>query len=144
MLEVIQENIKNGKYEVNMEYPKKPEGFSYTHKDENGNRNFKDIYIYDENKSVKWNKEHREELVNKYYEEIDKIHRASNEKEEKFKKDLISAVKAEYGLTDNQALNVYVRAWEEGHADGLNQVVYEAMDYADFARDIIDNKRYYC
>ena len=62
-----------------------PEGFSYTHKDENRNRNFKDIYIYDENKSVKWNKEHREELVNKYYEEIDKIHRASNEKEEKFK-----------------------------------------------------------
>lgn len=143
MLEVIKDNIENKKYEVDMEYPKKPEGFVYAHKDENGNRIFKDIYIYDENKSVKWNKEHREELVNSYYDKVDEFHKLSNEKEKQFRKDLINALVEEYKLTENQAENVYIRAWEDGHSDGLSQVVYDAIDYADFARDILDNKKYY-
>lgn len=143
MLNIIKDNIEKGKYNVDTEHPKKPEGFTYAHKDENGVRQFKDVYIYDENKSIKWNREYRENLVNNYYNEIDIFHNLCNQKELEFKKDLINALIEEYELTGNQAGNVYTRAWEDGHSDGLIQVVYEAIDYAEFARDILDNKKYY-
>lgn len=143
MLDTMKENVLNGKYKIDIEYPKKPEGFARAYRDDNGNRQFKDVYVYDESKSVKWNKEHREELVDKYYKDLDACWEASRKKEEEFKTDLINALIEEYKLTDNQANHVYVRAWEDGHSDGLEQVVYDAVDYAEFARDILDNKKYY-
>lgn len=55
-LDELIENVKNGGYKVKVEYPKRPEGYK------------RENYVYDENKSVKWNREHREKLEKACFE----------------------------------------------------------------------------
>lgn len=129
-LETINEKVYNNEYTVKLEYPKRPEGYK------------KENYVYDENQTVKWNREHQEELANKYQEELQKYHNVANQMETQFVNDLIEALMTNYKFTEVQAKNIYKKAWEEGHADGLSAVIGFAIDFADFTKSQLNNEQY--
>lgn len=121
----IKRKVDNGEYKTSIEYPKKPAGFN------------KEIYVYDENQTVKWNMEHKEELKKEYERNLELYREENHRKQVEFRDDLIEVLQAEYNFSKVQATNVYIKAWEEGHSYGLGDVIIQAQDFGDFAYDII-------
>lgn len=124
-LEDIEKRILEDYYKVTLDYPKRPEGYK------------KENYVYDENQTVKWNREHQIELTNRYQEDLKDYHQAANAKDQEFQLDMQKAINQEYGFSIKQIDTILSKAWENGHADGLSSVVNEARELAEFALDII-------
>ena len=127
-LDELIDAIKNDDYKVKMEYPKRPEGYK------------KENYVYDENQTVKWNREHQEILSKKYQQDLKDFHGETSNKEINFKNDFINSIVNEYKLSDKTANLIYNKSWDQGHAEGLLSVVYEAKDLLDFVVEIIKSE----
>ena len=127
-LDMLENDIENNKYVNTLERPKKPEGYK------------KDNYVYDENKSVKWNKEHQEELTDKYIKDFNMYHLKSVDLEKQFMNDLKLAILNQYNLTLANAELLANIAYEESHPEGLNAIVTTAKDLGSLATLIIENE----
>lgn len=119
-------NIENGAYKPTMAYPTE--------------RFFKDGHIFDENQTVKWNRE-------KVLSENQRIRNAKeayrdeeNRKNQQFRDDLLSVLQEEYGLSPACAAVVFSKAEDDGHWAGFHEVVSQAQILADFAVDILKTK----
>lgn len=127
IFEDIKENIKNGEYKNKGTRPVKPEGYK------------KENYVYDEEKSVKWNREHRIELEQEYENEWKVYRYEATNAEIKFKNDLIKAIMNEADLEEEQARIVYNKAYEDGHSEGLEEVVNKSEEYSRFVLEVINS-----
>ena len=127
-LDMLNDNIKNNKYVNILERPKKPEGYK------------KDNYVYDENKSVKWNRDHQKELTDKYLNDFNLYRSKSLYLEKQFMNDLKSAISIQFDLTPKNAELLANIAYEESHSDGLNLIVTTARDLGELASLIIKNQ----
>ena len=88
-------------------------------------------YIFDETQSVVWN---REEVIrrNEEYVQAKKLNRErEHNMDVLFSSDLREALKTDYGFSSAQAEFIYQNAYEEGHANGYYEVLYEAEKLAD-------------
>ena len=114
--ETIIDKINNGKYVKNKQTNLYEEG-----------------HVFDENKSVKWNKE---EVIRKN-EQLKKEFK--NAKVENFKNDVIEYILNNYEISNNRniANMVYNMAYEFGHSSGNREILNETIDFASFAEDIV-------
>ena len=88
-------------------------------------------HVFDEMKSVVWN---REEVIrrNEEYVQAKKLNRErEHNMDVLFSSDLREALKTDYGFSSAQAEFIYQNAYEEGHANGYYEVLYEAGKLAD-------------
>lgn len=110
-IQIIIENIAKGKYTNTMELP-------------DSKLNVDEDYITDYNKSVIWNRQQAANLKNKYlqykreYDEVTKSLMLA------LQKDLFEWVKVTYCFTDSAIYFLIGEAFEQGHSDGMLQVVY--------------------
>lgn len=125
-IEEIIAKIKNNKYEIKLSYPKRPEGYK------------KENYVYNENKSVKWNREHRLELEENYKNELTKYVESSNQKELEFKQDVINYIINTTDFTKEQAKLIFKRAWVNEHSEGYENVAWEVEDLKNWVLEIIN------
>lgn len=101
---------------------------------------YNEKHIFDENKTVKWN---REKVVaeNKKVDEFnEKVENNKFKGVNGFSKDLKEAIAYELGFNSKQADVIYRQAWEDGHSSGLNEVIYEAMDLVSLFEAVNDAK----
>ena len=122
--EEIKKLLNEGKYKNTKEYPKKTESMKYG-------------YISDEEKSVRWNKEQVELNKVVYQNKIDEYQKEENKRFELFKTDLIAVISYIADLKENQAEVIFNKAWEEGHSEGLEEVIIQAEELTYFITDII-------
>lgn len=127
-LDILEYDIKNNKYVNTLERPKKPEGYK------------KDNYVYDENKSVKWNKDHQKELTDKYIKDFNLYYSKSLDLEKQFINDLKSAISIQFNLTSKNAELLANVAYDESHSEGLNAIVTTAKDLGSLATLILENE----
>lgn len=98
----IKEDYNSGMYRTKMEYPK--------------NLIYKEGYVFDEEKSVRWNKEEylklkdENEIYRKSYKDAESVLR--NELEES----IINAICYEFELNRNQAELIYSYAYRNNHS----------------------------
>lgn len=124
--ENIIENINKNEYANKVTRPTKPEGYK------------KENYVYDEEKSVRWNKEHRLELEEKWNQEWSRYLKGANQAEIEFKNDLIKAIMKFADVVEEQAKVIYSRAYEEDHSNGLEAIVNKAQELSEFILDVIN------
>lgn len=122
--EEIKNNLKD--YENKLEFPKRPGGYK------------KEGYVYDENQSVKWNREHRLELEKDYSDKLTEYQKESSNLELQFKHDLIRSSEKVYGINYKQGEIIYNQAWDQGHSYGYSQVVDDMITLLDFYKDVAD------
>lgn len=107
--------------------------------DTNGEREkqlYADNWVFDEDKSVKWN---REKLVKendkiKAYNEEAKNNRTTGV--EGFRKDLQEVISNELGFNQEQASIIYRNAWEEGHSSGFVEVINYVIDTISLFKEV--------
>lgn len=121
--EEIYKNINNGKYEPSIPYPMA--------------RTYKPGHIFDEDKSVRWNREKLDEENAKYKQEQAEYHAAVQEGEDRFQNDILAYIKSEYKLNNAQAKIIFSMAYQYGHSSGFYDVLTQAQTFSEFASNII-------
>lgn len=101
---------------------------------------FNDNWVFDENKTVKWNREklETENAKIKAYNENLRNNRTTGV--EGFRKDLQEVISNELGFNQEQARVIYRHAWEEGHSSGFSEVISYALDTIDLFRMVNEAK----
>lgn len=93
-------------------------------------------YIFDEDKSVKWNKEQVAINNENYRKEVARLNTEKNKRRDSILEDIYKAIQHEVGhsITRKQAQAVWNYAYEQGHSFGFNSILnclYEIMELAE-------------
>ena len=100
-------------------------------------RTYKPGHIFDEDKSVRWNREKLDEENAKYKQEQAEYHAAVQEGEDRFQNDILAYIESEYKLNNAQAKIIFSMAYQYGHSSGFYDVLTQAQTFSEFANNII-------
>lgn len=99
-------------------------------------------HIFDENKSVKWNKEQVEINNKKYYNEVERLCLEYTKSNDSVLEDIYTAIQEEMscGISRKQAVHIWVYAYNMGHSGGVNEIFIQLENLMDFIETILINK----
>ena len=92
---------------------------------------YPDDHIFDEEKSVRWNREELErnrEAVKEYKNKISELNILYDSV---IMRAIIKAIEADFDVNEEQAAIIYGKAYEDAHSSGYIEVYYYAEDYAE-------------
>lgn len=98
---------------------------------------YPDSHVFDENKSVRWNADKVKTENQRIREAKQAVQEKRMQKKRQFLDDIASAVQMEHDFTVNQSKIVAAQAWEEGHSNGLYEVIAQAQIIADFCETFL-------
>ena len=98
---------------------------------------FPDGYIFDEEKSVRWNREEGTRRRQQYQDEIREYRKACGEMQIRFRHDIISFLKDEYHFNESESELIADKAYERGHSVGYYEVLHQTQELADFCEEFI-------
>lgn len=98
---------------------------------------YTDSHVFDENKSVKWNADKVKAENQRIREAKQAVQEKRMQKKQQFLDDIASAVQTEHDFTVNQSKIIAAQAWEEGHSNGLYEVITQAQIIADFCETFL-------
>lgn len=97
----------------------------------------KDGYIFDEEQSVKWNREQVEAHNTDIKRQKDDYSSGEMKAHAFFADCLKAAITHETGLTLEKAEVIYQKAYADGHSGGYQNVIAYASELCDFVSDIL-------
>ena len=97
---------------------------------------YEENHIFDEDKSVKWNKK---EVENQNAKLIQEFNNRSKMKQANFQEDAIEYILSNYEINNNRniASMIFCMAYEFGHSSGYREVLQEIIDFAEFVENIV-------
>lgn len=98
---------------------------------------YADSHVFDEDKSVKWNADKVKAENQRIREAKQAVQEKRMQKKQQFLDDIASAVQMEHDFTVNQSKIVAAQAWEEGHSNGLYEVIAQAQIIAEFCETFL-------
>lgn len=94
-------------------------------------KKYKEGTIFDEEKSVRWNKEEVEKRNNLYQEEVKKLNRKKNQMYEELVNLIKQYIIQEANVSDERAAKIYNYLYEEYHSYGLTECINHLDDLLD-------------
>lgn len=122
--DTIRGKINRDEYRSKVEYPTE--------------KRVSESHVFNEEKSVKWNREEVERYNNAIYEQKMACHNSERAGYEEFTSDITSYLFYAYGFNAAMASKIYSKAYDRGHSSGYNNILEYVDEYADFAKDMID------
>lgn len=98
---------------------------------------YADSHVFDENKSIRWNADKVKTENQRIREAKQAVQEKRMQKKQQFLDDIASAVQTEHDFTVNQSKIVAAQAWEEGHSNGLYEVIAQAQIIAEFCETFL-------
>lgn len=98
---------------------------------------YADNHVFDEDKSVRWNADKVKAENQRIREAKLAVQEKRMQKKQQFLDDIASAIQTEHDFTANQSKIVAAQAWEEGHSNGLYEVIAQAQIIADFCETFL-------
>ena len=98
-------------------------------------------FIFDENQSVKWNRQKVQEH-NEVAQQAKKLYRdRMNEIDRWFSKQVQEVIQNELQVSEKAASIIFNQAWGQGHSTGYQDVVHYAGQYCEFIQQILDTMK---
>lgn len=111
-------------------------------------RKVKADFVYDENQSVKWNREWVENNNLRYQQEVARLNTEKNKRRDAIYEDIYYAIQCEVGhdLSRSKAIALWNYAYAQGHAYGIHSIMSclnEIMELADtlLSEEVDNDKR---
>lgn len=121
--EDVKSNIRSGIYENKMDFPK--------------TSRYKYDYVFDENQSVKWNREEAQRQNKMITDATEQYYDESNKLSKQFEKDLTRAIIEFLGISASKANFIFNKAYDNTHGSGYLDVVLVAEDLSDLVYDVM-------
>lgn len=99
----------------------------------------KQSHIFDEDKSVKWNKEQVEINNENYLKEVARLNTEKNKLRDSIYEDIYYAIQCEVGhrLSRDKAIAIWNLAFEEGHSFGYNEILCHLRSLMELADKLL-------
>lgn len=96
-------------------------------------------HVFDEDKSVKWNREQVEDNNRHYLEEVKRLNTEKNRRRDELHERIYKAIQDEvgYGLSRRKAMLLWNRAYENGHSYGIREVVSNLDELMELAIQLL-------
>lgn len=96
-------------------------------------------HVFDEDKSVKWNREQVEDNNRRYLEEVKRLNTEKNRRRDELHERIYKAIQDEvgYGLSRRKAMLLWNRAYENGHSYGIREVVSNLDELMELAIQLL-------
>lgn len=100
-------------------------------------------HVFDENKSVKWNREQVEANNQRYQQEVARLNTEKNKRRDAIHEDIYRAIQSEvgHGLSRIKAMALWNFAYEKGHAFGIHEVKIYLDEVMELASLLLDDTR---
>lgn len=98
---------------------------------------YPDNYVFDEEKSVRWNKEEVIRLNNELDKDREKAREAYSNAEMEWLKSIYETVMKSYGFSYEMVVKTWDMAYEESHSCGYGDVLTTFDELLDYALDMI-------
>lgn len=97
-------------------------------------------HVFDEDKSVRWNRERVEENNARYQSEVARLNTEKNKRRDALMEEAYALIQDEVGhdLSKKKARLLWNYAYELGHANGYHEVVAHLQELICLARDLLD------
>lgn len=105
-----------------------------------GIRKVRPDHIFDEDKSVRWNREQVEANNARHQAEVARLNTEKNKRRDAILEEVFALIQAEVGhdLTRAKARALWNYASERGHANGYHEVVSQLQELICLARELLD------
>lgn len=104
-------------------------------------KKFPDNFIFDEDKTVKWNREEVKRRNSDIASEKEKIKQRARDIISEARDEIIHYLMDDYGFTEKVASVIFKKAEEDGHSCGFCEVLSYANSYGDFTQDLFDAEK---
>lgn len=97
-------------------------------------------HIFDEEKSVRWNREMVEKNNADYQAEVARLNTEKNKRRDAILEDIYRLIQEDVGhdLSRVKAQRLWMYAWAQGHANGFPDVYYYLQDMVELARMLLE------
>lgn len=97
-------------------------------------------HIFDEDKSVRWNREQVESNNARYQTEVARLNTEKNKRRDAILEEVFAMIQAEVGhdLTRAKARALWSYAYERGHANGIYDILAHLQELICLARELLD------
>lgn len=98
-------------------------------------------FIFDENKSVKWNRDMVAESNANHQAEVARLNTAKNKARDEIYEDIYYAIQCEIGnsLTREGAMAIWNYAYELGHACGIHDIMSHLYDILELIKKVLNS-----
>lgn len=99
-------------------------------------------HVFDEDKSVRWNREKAIEINSMYEEEVVELNKRKNAERDRIHDLIYLRIMDDvgHGLTKESAKAIWNKAWEDGHSYGFREVVIHAEQLIDLISSILEKE----
>lgn len=99
----------------------------------------KDGHVFDEEKSVRWNREMVEKNNADYQAEVARLNSEKNKRRDAILENIYRLIQEDVGhdLPREKAQSLWMYAWDQGHANGFPDVYYYLQDMIELARMLL-------
>lgn len=96
-------------------------------------------HVFDEDKSVSWNRLQVDKHNFQYRSRCEELKSIRNAKIDKWKNAVLSYIQSNviHSITSSQAEIIYAKAYEDGHAYGLHDVMIDVDELIDFLNELM-------
>lgn len=100
-------------------------------------------YIFDEEKSVKWNREQVDENNARYLKEVARLNTLRNKERNRIYEEIYTAIQQEVGhnLSREKAIVIWNLAYEWGHSSGIGEICHYLNELIELAEKLLEGKR---
>lgn len=98
-------------------------------------------HIFDEERSVRWNRKMVEKNNAEYQAEVARLNTAKNKRRDAILEDIYRLIQEDVGhhdLSRVKAQRLWAYAWEQGHANGFHDVYCHLQDMVELARMLLE------
>lgn len=99
-------------------------------------------YVFDEDKSGKWNKEQAQKSNDDYDNEVKRLNQEKMKRRDEIYAEIYKAIQEEvgFGISEKKAKKIWWYAYDRGHSAGWNEIIFNLEEIEELVKFVLDKK----
>ena len=99
-------------------------------------------FVFDEDKSVKWNKEQAQKNNNDYDNEVKRLNQEKMKRMDEIYAEIYKVIQEEvgFGISEKKAEKIWEYAYDKGHSEGWYEIMVILEEIEELVKFVLDKK----
>lgn len=99
-------------------------------------------FVFDEDKSVKWNKEQAQKNNDDYDNEVKRLKQEKIKRRDEIYAEIYKTIQEEvgFGISEKKAAKIWEYAYDKGHSAGWCEIIINLEEIKELVKSVLDEK----
>ena len=99
-------------------------------------------FVFDEDKSVKWNKEKAQKNNDDYDNEVKRLNQEKMKRRNEIYAEIYKVIQEEvgFGISEKKAAKIWEYAYDKGHSEGWYEIMVNLEEIEELVKFVLDKK----